>query len=156
MTKTHLFILLMTTMFIFSSCSKDDENNPQNFDVEYSFELDGTKYDFDNFLVNKTWLEDQNRIFISKTEGDDLYNVNFPLDLQVGANGMNWFNGGVWFFFSNSLGDFYTLDEDRCTMNVITIDTTNRQISATFSGVGTQVNSTDEVTITNGVLRVEY
>jgi hypothetical protein len=157
MTKPKLF-LFVTILGFFLGCQKSE------FQQQYSFTLDGTDYDFSDFITKTDWLESQNRLFVSKEDGNNVFNINFPLDLPNGKNGMEYrylqpaenAKISAWFYIRISAGDFYTLDESTSTINVIEIDTLARTISATFSGVGSQAISDETVSFSNGVLKLEY
>ena len=157
MNNMKLLFLCLSLSFVLSNCSDDDPDIIDNtFENEFSFTIEGTDYDFDDFEVNLTWLDSQNRIFISKEDGDNEFTFNLPLDLAVGEHGMDWNMGGQFFFMDIPEGAFFTLDGDTNKLQVLEIDTTARRVSVTFNGVGSQAISSDVATFTNGVLKVNY
>ncbi len=154
--KVSKLLFLVVLFAFFAACSKEDDTKEPEFVQEYSFTIDGTNYTFTDFKVDTTYLQDDNRVFISKKDGDNTFNLNFPLDLAIGLHGMDWNDGGVFFFMRIPKGDFFTLDNEMSVINVTSIDTKNRTISATFKGIGAQGLGTKTTVITNGVLKARY
>ncbi len=152
---TRILYLFLVLSIGFIACSDDDDSS-DDIKNEWSFSLDGESFNFSDFVIDTTWLSSQNRLFLKKEDGNNVFTLNFPLDINEGPNGMDWNGGGVWFFMETDKGSFYTLDEPESTMNVIKIDTDARTISATYEGVGSQVINPETTVITNGVLKLSY
>jgi len=153
--KNLLFFFLAISII---SCSDegDDGMGSDNFEDQFSFTIDGKSYDFDEFEVKLDWLESQDRIFIRKEDGEEFFTFNLPLDLGDGTHGMDWNNGGPFFFMDLEQGGFYTLDESTCKITVGSVDTLERRVKVTFEGIGTQAISSDQVEFSNGILNVNY
>lgn len=154
----HLYYLLPLFCFgLIVGCTPEED--PEEIIVladQFSVDINGTTYSYEDFEIKTEWLESQNRLFFKKEEGENTFTMNFPLDLSEGDHGMDWNNGGVWFFMETADGAFYSLDESTCTMTVVEIDTMARTIHGTFEGIGTQALSTDTAIFDNGVIRASY
>lgn len=149
-------LLIALSIFVFFiSCTKE-EPKEEEFKFEYSFTIDGIDYSFSDFKVDTSYIAGGNRLFISKADGDNRFNMNFPLDLTPGIHGMDWNSGPLWFYVRIPKGDFYTLDNTTCTMNLLSIDKEKRTISATFQGVGSHGVNPATIEIKNGVLKAKY
>ncbi len=151
----HFAIVVLLALFTIS-CSKDDNPDPQNFENIFSFEINGQAYSFSDFEITHDTIVNGPRVFVRKDDGNNRFTFNFLLDKGVGTHGLNWNDGSDFFFSRNELGDFFTLDPDKCTVVKEVVDLGQKQIKATFEGVGEQGLGDNTVSIANGLIQVQY
>lgn len=135
------------------SCSKDDPD--PSFQNRFSFKLDDMAYSFSEFEISYDSIDQ--RIFVRRDEGDDIFTFNLLIDLPVGVeHPMNWHEGISFFNAKIPGGNFLTVDSDDSKLIIQRHDTEKKQIEVTFQGIGLQSLSLETRTISEGVLNVQY
>ncbi len=161
--KNYTFLFVCFLILSLAACGDDagsdgGDNMPEEMVNTFSFTIDGQDYSYTEdqiALMHDTLTSGTPRLFLRAEDGDLIFTFNANLDNESPTVGLDW-NEGQFFFMRLDQGDFYFLDESTCTMEIEENDTANKFFRATFSGEGTQVFSDDAVTVSDGLIHINY
>jgi len=156
MKNVKTIVLFLMLGLLISSCGSEDAPISENFSNTFSFEINGVAYAYEDFMITNDEAANGPRVFVSQDDENLRFSFNFYLDLTPGPHTMNWNDGSSFFFARIPEGDFFTLDPSICRMNVLENDQVSKRLDLTFDAIGQQGFGNEEVSITNGVLRVNY
>ena len=151
-----LLIIPIFFLFTVSSCSDSDDDIPSVVELNtVSATIDGEDVDFENLVITKQPYTDEETGF----EWTDVkvlgYNTQNALNAiefiaEEGLLGAE----SIWRF--NITINGFTYVQDNSAFTTLVTESTENKLKGTFSGVLTEPNNGQTITVSNGVFNIDH
>ena len=154
--RNSLLLIPVCFFFLLSSCSDNDDDLPSTSQTNsVSAKIDGENVTFANFVVTKQDYTDEDTGF----QWTDIrvlgYNTNDPLSViefivEKGLLGAE----SIWRFNITINGFTYT--QNNSAFTTLVTESTDSKLKGTFSGILTEPNNGQIITVLNGIFDVDH